>query len=95
MSRIPSSAALEQGGAEVAFELLDLLRHGRRRVAELIGRCDDGARPRDCRECAQALQVDHEAMLRDQVNDSELVLHGMVLQSEVAPDTSPSPCSSP
>ena len=51
VSRTPSSAALEQGGAEVAFGLLDL-RHGRRRV-ELIGRCDDGARPRDCRECAR------------------------------------------
>ena len=67
--------SLEQHRVEVALELLHLLRHRRRRVAELVGRRDHGPRPVDGDERPESLQIDHVAIVRDQANDSELVLN--------------------
>ena len=70
-----AAATLEQHRVEVALELLDLLRDSRRRVAEPFGRGDHGAGAIDGDEGAKSLQIDHEAIVRGQANNSELVLH--------------------
>ena len=70
-----ASAAFQEHRVEIALELLDLLRHRGRRVAESIGRGHDRAVAVDGDERTKSLKIDHEAIVRGQGKDSELVLH--------------------
>jgi O-acetylserine/cysteine efflux transporter len=73
---------LEEGGVEVALELLHLLGDGRWRVPESTGGRDDGAGTVDGDERTKALQIDHEVIVRCVVNNSELVLHRCRCEAE-------------
>ena len=70
----PPATALEEGGGELAFEALDLLRDGGRGVPELLGRGDHGTRAVDGDERTKAERIDHEAIVRIPRKEPELVL---------------------